>query len=158
MYIWGYSRTACFRFTSPCFVFSFREVREWCSIVLCVAVNISLQFVKCAFEIILLHASLFLIPIWSNKSSAHTSVQCCQLFSFYTASVRQNSAHELILGPENIRLPFHSRSWYYVTLTRTRFPPFLISYLYLMLYCYSTSFRFPVFSFYFFIYYHIHFC
>lgn len=87
------------------------------------AVNISFQFVKCAFEIILLHASL---------SLSYTNL-IQQIVGKHFSSVLPTF---LILPWKYKTSLFHSRSWYSVTLTRTHFPfPLFELVISTMLYC-----------------------
>lgn len=101
-----------------------------------IAVNISFQFVKCAFEIILLHASLFL--------SYTNLIQ--QIVGTHFSSVLLT----FLFMPWKYKTSlFHSRSWYSVTLTRTHFPlPFFELVISTMLYCVTQrlfAFQFSLF-------------
>lgn len=108
------------------------------------AVNISFQFVKCAFEIILLHASLSYTNLIQQIVGTHFS-SVLPTFLFMPWKYKTSL--------------FHSRSWYSVTLTRTHFPlPFFELVISTMLYCVTQRLFTFQFSFCFFIYYHIHFC
>lgn len=102
-----------FHFTMFCGFHSMMLRDKMFNCFICLAFNISFQFVKCAFEIILLHASLFL--------SYTNLIQ--QIVGKHFSSVLPT----FLFMPWKYKTSlFHSRSWYSVTLTRTHFPlPFL---------------------------------
>lgn len=162
--IWG-THTACFRFTSPCRL-SFKDVvRIKCSIVICLAVNISFQLLNFPLR---LYYCMFASPLYhSDPTNRQQTLRACSVANVshsmlrlpadvlsLALSLNQNSAHGLILPRKYKTFPLLTySSWYSVWWTHT----FLwISYFYMLYNCYSTTFRFPVC--FLFIYYHIHFC
>lgn len=88
--IWG-THTACFRFTSPCRL-SFKDVvRIKCSIVICLAVNISFQLLNFPLR---LYYCMFASPLYhSDPTNRQQTLRACSV---------ANVSHSMLRLPADV--------------------------------------------------------